>query len=137
MDLDPLSVPALIATLTAVLAGTAGEAGAHVWHSLVGLIHRAFGADSPARDLAERDPAGLEPDPAAVETLSRHLAARALLDPAFAEALRSWAASATPEEDTAGSVTNVVGDHARVDGGLVQTRNVYGNITLGGTGHGD
>ncbi|WP_131802196.1 hypothetical protein [Parafrankia soli] len=137
MDLDPLSVPALVAALTAVLAGTAGEAGAQVWQSLVGLIRRTFGSGSPARDLVEREPSDLEADTNAVQTLSLFLAAQALHDPAFAEALRSWTANVTPDEGTAGSVTNIVGDHARVDGGLVQTRTVYGNITLGGAGHGN
>ncbi|MCL9759114.1 hypothetical protein [Frankia sp. AiPa1] len=132
-----MSVPALIATLTALFAGTAGEAGAQVWQSLVGLIRRTFGSGSPARDLVEREPAELEADPNAIQTLSLVLAAQALHDPAFAEALRSWTAAVTPDEGAAGSVTNVVGDHARVDGGLVQTRTVYGNITLGGTDHGN
>jgi hypothetical protein len=137
VDLDPLSVPALVATLTAVLAGTAGEAGTQVWQSLVGLLRRTFRSGTPGRDLAEREPADLDADPNAVRTLSRLLAAQAIHDPAFAEALRSWAATVTPDKDAAGSVTNIVGDHARVDGGLVQTRTVYGNITFGGTGHGN
>ncbi|MCM3886808.1 hypothetical protein [Frankia sp. R82] len=135
MDLDPLSVPALVATLTAVLAGTAGEAGVQAWHALAGLVQRMFGSGSPARDLTERDPGALEPDPAAVETLARHLAARALTDPVFAAALQSWAAS-TASVDAPGSVTNIVDGNARVDGGLVQTHTIHGNITLGGSGHG-
>ncbi|MCK9894424.1 hypothetical protein [Frankia sp. AgB32] len=134
-----MSVPALVAVITAVLAGTASEAGVQVWNALRSLVGRAFGSGSTPDELVERDLAGPEADAGAIETLSRHLAARALLDPDFADALRAWTATATATagEDAAGSVTNIVGDQAHIEGGLVQTRDVYGSITLGGAGHGN
>ncbi|ORT49025.1 hypothetical protein KBI5_14870 [Frankia sp. KB5] len=130
-------MPALVATITAVLAGTASEAGAHVWNSLVDLVRRTFGAGSRERELVESDLTDEEDaDAESVDDLARHLAARALLDPDFADALRSWTTSAQSTPTGDGSVTNIVGGNARIDGGLLQARDVHGSITLGGTDHG-
>jgi hypothetical protein len=130
---DPLSVPALVAVITAVFAGTAGEAGANAWNSLVSLVRRTFGPGSE-EDLEDlEDLVEDVPDASSVETLARQLAARALTDNAFADALRSWAVSALPVSGGEGSVTNTVSGEARVDGGLVQARDISGPITFGGT----
>jgi hypothetical protein len=131
VDLDPSSVPALVAVITAVLAGTAGEAGAHVWNSLVQLVRRTFGSGSAERDLVDQ-----RPDAASIDILSRHLAARARTDPVFADALRSWASTAAPATGGDATVTNVVSGEAYIEGNVVQTRDVFGSITFGGTGHG-
>jgi hypothetical protein len=137
VDLEPLSAPALVATITAVLAGTASEAGADLWHSLVDLVRRTFGVGSRERELVESDLTDEEePDAESVDSLSRHLADRARIDPDFAAALRSWTSSAQPAPGGDGSVTNIVGGNARIDGGLLQARDVRGSITFGGTDRG-
>jgi hypothetical protein len=132
VDLDPLSVAALVAT--AVLAGTASEAGAQVWTSLMDLVHRTVGAGSRERELVESDLADAdEPDAESVDDLARHLAARALTDRDFATALRAWTSTVQPVPNGDGSVTNIVGSNARIGGGLLQTGTVHGSITFGGT----
>jgi hypothetical protein len=121
MDLDPLSVPAVIAVISTVLAATASEAGKGLWDSLTGLVRRSFGHDSAPTRIIEGDP-----DPGQIEELAHTLTARAASDPDFAEALRGWS-SLVPT----GNVTNHIGDDAYIEGDVVQARDIHGSITFG------
>jgi hypothetical protein len=121
MDLDPLSVPAVVAVLSAVLAATASEAGTSLWGSLTSLVRRWFGNDSAPTRIVEG-----HPDADGVEALAHALTAQAASDPAFAEALRTWS-SHVPTRD----VTNHIGGDAYVEGDVVQARDVHGSITFG------
>lgn len=121
MDLDPLSVPAVVAVLSAVLAATAGEAGTSLWDSLTALVRRWFGNDSAPAGIV-----GSRPDAEGVDALAAALTARAAADPAFAEALRGWS-SQVPTSD----VTNLIGGEAYIEGDVVQARDVHGSITFG------
>jgi hypothetical protein len=137
MDLDPLTVPALVATITAVVAGATGEAGAQAWNVLADLVRRTFRQGSRERELVEDDLTnGDAPDAGSVDDLARRLVTRASDDRDFAAALRSWAATVHPAASDRGSVTNIVDGNARVNGGLLQTREVHGPITFGGTNQG-
>jgi hypothetical protein len=124
MDLDPLSVPAVIAVISAVLAATASEAGKGLWDSLTRLVRRSFGNESAPTRIIEGNP-----DADGVEALAHALTGRAASDPAFAEALRRWS-SLVPT----GDVTNQIGDDAHIEGDVVQARDVHGSITFGNRG---
>ncbi|MCM3923851.1 hypothetical protein ND748_19530 [Frankia sp. AiPs1] len=129
MDLDPLSVPALAALMSAVLAGTTSEAGGAVWRALVGLVRRSFGA-GPLQERIVRD----ELDSADVDFLAQALADRADSDPAFAAALRRWSAQATAVAGGNDSVTNQIGGDAVIEGDVIQARDISGPITFGHRG---
>lgn len=127
MDLDPLGIPAIAAAVSALVAGTAGEAGKSAWENLVVLVRRTFGRGStPDRLVSGERGTGM------VESLSRELASRAESDAAFADALRSWISNASP--DPRGDVHNVIAGESYVEGNVVQTRDVYGSIIFGGPG---
>jgi hypothetical protein len=128
MDLDPLSGPAVAAAISALVAGTAGEADKIAWGSLAALVHRTFGRGSPPDNLV-----GGECDAGVVDALSRELASRAESDPVFAEALRSWVSSASSSPG-GGEVRNVIAGEAYIEGNVVQTRSVFGSVTFGGPG---
>lgn len=130
--LDPVTVPMLTAAISALVGGAAGQAGKSAWDSLTALVRRTFGADDQPADQVlaalhevERRP---EDAAAAAEILAGVLVDRARVDPAFAEALRSWTGQVTVVSETH-DVSNVVS--GRVEGSVVQARDVSGSINLG------
>ncbi|WP_261564543.1 hypothetical protein [Frankia gtarii] len=129
MDLDPLSVPALAAVLSAVLAGTTSEAGSAAWRALIGLVRRSFGM-GPVQERIVRD----DLNSADVDVLARELSERAGSDPTFAAALRRWSAEASAFTGKNDSVTNQIGGEALVEGDVVQARDISGPITFGNRG---
>jgi hypothetical protein len=119
--MDPISAQAL-ATLIAQAA--AGEAGKSTWNGLLALARRAFGRSHPARAAIEQAAAG---DHAAAERAAEQLVAQASADPAVAEALRAWMAEARTH---AAEVTNTISGEARIEGNVVQARDIGGSITF-------
>jgi len=121
-----LVVPALTLILTTIGEAAAGEAGRTAWTALARLTRRVFGRDTPT------DPPADEADIAALAT---RLVAHARHDPAFAEELRAWITTTTAavpglQAHTGGTINTISGT---VNGPVVQTGNVAGNITFGPT----
>lgn len=132
--MDPLTTSALASTITALLAGTAGEAGKSTWATLTSAVHRIFGSESPqaaASTAAELAVTGQDSaDQTAVNVAAAQLLAGAERDPAFAALLRDWHTDAAAVVQGSHSTTNVVSGNARVHA-LNQGRDVQGNINFG------
>jgi hypothetical protein len=125
--MEPMTVTALAAALTALVNGAAGEAGKTSWTALVGLIKTRLGRDSrPAVEAA-----ALERAPADEEVATRLAAAlheAATTDRDTAEWLMPWYAETIQE----GAVVNAISGQAQIHGHVVQARTITGGITFGG-----
>lgn len=120
--MDPISMDALAALIA---RAAAGEAGKTTWAALVGLARHAFKRSHAAQQALEQAAAG---DHQAATQAAEHLVAQARLDPAVAEALQAWMNEALAR---AGGVTNSVSGEARIQGAVVQARDIHGPITFG------
>jgi hypothetical protein len=127
VQVDPISVAAVVAVLTKVFDGAAEEAGRRAWESLTGLVRRAYGKDGAARKQVDAQP---EPtgDSTTIEALARALVAEAHTNPGVAAELRQWM-DASSQQLTAGGVRNTI--HGNVYGKVVQIDgDVHGGINL-------
>lgn len=128
---------------SAAAGGAATAAGENAWRSLVALARRAVGAPpaapaAPGRGSEARPADALGPDavdPAdgdAVHVLNARIAERARADEEFAAELCRWAEEhrAAVEIDRSGEVHNTVSGEARVDGPVIQARDIHGGIHL-------
>lgn len=117
--MDPALATLVLSSVNKAVGAASDEAGRQVWQGLVALIRRA-----------RRQPeAGVEP--ARPETLAGVLIEAASCDPQFAAELRAWielaARLGAPADE---SVTNTIGQQARIAGDVVQARDVEGSITF-------
>ena len=152
--MDPLTVSAVAAVLNRVLSSAAAEAGKSVvaeagksaWAGLVRLVRSTFPNHAAVAEAAERLTPGTGPDTApgqntvpdqpapdqnAVIDLSAELVGLARSDAGFEGALREWLARTGSVSVEGGVNTNVISDGARVQGNVVQARDV-GSISFGG-----
>ncbi|MDT0310457.1 hypothetical protein RM780_26425 [Streptomyces sp. DSM 44917] len=127
---DPLSLGAVSAAVTAAASSVGTEAGRASWASLASLVRRAFGRDSEEAAGDTDEAAGgrilpLDPaDPGQAEELTALIFGRIYQDEEFAEAYREWRRSSEAVVGTGGvQVNNTVGGHAQVQQ-LVQGQNI-------------
>ncbi|RKN43751.1 hypothetical protein [Streptomyces hoynatensis] len=127
---DPLSLGAVSAAVTAAASSVGTEAGRVSWESLASLVRRAFGrggeeAAGDAEGAAGARVLPLDPsEPGQPEELAALIYGRIFQDEEFAEAYRKWWHSSEAVVGMGGvQVNNTVGGHARVQH-LVQGQNV-------------
>ncbi|MGW3292946.1 hypothetical protein ACWC9S_03160 [Streptomyces xiamenensis] len=125
---DPLSLAAITAAVTAAAGALGSEAGTRSWAALTRLGRRALG-----RAAADPDPQpvpAVRPDDPEVQQLAAVIYARALQDAAFAADLRTWMRESEEARGAAGGVTvhNVVQGNARVRN-LIQANEVTWHST--------
>lgn len=124
--MDPISVSALVAVLSKVLDGAAGQVGGQLWQSLTSLVKRACRHDE-TRTAIDALPSRAE-DSAAVDQLAEALVAEARENPAADTELRRWLAETTRTLNQS-NVSNTV--HGNVSGNVVQARDIHGDIRFG------
>jgi hypothetical protein len=136
---DPLTAPALAATITAVLNSAAGEAGKAAWTRLSTAAGRLLRSASSEADtlaeagtLAEVDQAVIAPQahdlPEAATQAAETLLTLAQQDPDFAELLAAWQAEAVMTNNYTSTVLNTV--TGQVNGPVVQLHTNHGGITF-------
>ncbi|MFF2374624.1 hypothetical protein ACFVUW_09600 [Streptomyces xiamenensis] len=137
---DPLSLAAITAAVTAAAGALGSEAGTRSWAALTRLGRRALGradaepdpepAPSPAADPDPQPLPAVRPDDPEVQQLAAVIYARALQDAAFAADLRTWMRESEEARGAAGGVTvhNVVQGNARVRN-LIQANEVTWHST--------
>lgn len=119
--MDPISVDALTAL---IVRAAAGEAGKSAWGGLLAIARRAFSRSHSAQGAIEQAETG---DQAAAAEAAEHLVAQSSLQPEVAQALQAWMSEARAH---AAAVTNTVSGQARIEGNVVQARDVNGPITF-------
>lgn len=119
--MDPISVDALTAL---IVRAAAGEAGKNAWAGLLTLARRAFKRSHAAQGALEQAASG---DREAAGQAAEHLVAQSRLDPAVAEALSAWV---TDARSGASEVINTISGEARIQGNVVQARDIDGSITF-------
>jgi hypothetical protein len=132
--MDPITAAAVGAILVPLANGAAGEAGKQALARLVSYLGTRFGrgsdAEAAGRALAS-EPGQLDRARLLADLLEQTAAA----DERVAEWLNAWLQQAAPLAgqpfDAAPAVSNVIGDNARVSGGVVQAHTVSGPITFG------
>ncbi|MDQ1304792.1 MAG: hypothetical protein QG671_620 [Actinomycetota bacterium] len=135
--MDPVTVAALTAVLTAAAGGAGGEAGKSAWTTLTSATRRILGRAAPAStalDVVEDatdDPVTLS---SAAAEAAGYLLAGARDNPDLATLLHAWYAEHTPPGQAtvaqgSSSTTNVVSGTAHVTN-LIQARDVSGDITF-------
>jgi hypothetical protein len=129
--MDPITASALTAVLLKVGEGVTSEAGKQLWEKFTGVVKGAFGRTAPEVSAARELEAG-NADRGQVEALAQVLAAQSERDPELAEDLRAWIAEVEQRSPNGGDVTNIISGNAKVRGNVLQTRDVHGNINLGG-----
>ncbi|UGY94482.1 hypothetical protein [Streptomyces gobiensis] len=112
MDLEPA-----VALVSTVAGSAATAAGGAAWQSLVGLFRRATGRAG----VGPVDPG----DEAAVRVLAGQIIDRARSDAEFGARLRQWA------EEHGGEVRNTISGDAKIEGPVIQARDIHGGINLG------
>jgi hypothetical protein len=128
---DPISVAALTAAITAVAQGTASEAGKQAWNALTRLVHKAFGRHSPPSADLEVLEASPDQKHRIVE-LATVLASRAREQHSFADELATWLINTKGDVNRSeDKVTNTVSGYAQVQGPVVQGRDFTAPITFG------
>ncbi|MGW0980420.1 hypothetical protein ACWD33_06230 [Streptomyces xiamenensis] len=139
---DPLSLAAITAAVSAAAGALGTEAGTRSWAMLARLGRRALGradaepdpdpepAPSPAAGPGPQPAPAVRPDDPEVRQLAAVIYARALQDAAFAADLRSWMRESEAARGAAGGVTvhNVVQGNARVRN-LIQANEVTWHST--------
>lgn len=119
----------LAQVLAALAQGAAGKAGQQAWTALAALATRLPGRGAAETKVIEAARAG-EPDPAGPGHLAEALAGKAGADPRFAAGLEDWLARAQAHiicgQPTVNQVTGPV------PGTVIQARDVFGGIRLGG-----
>ncbi|MEV4080321.1 hypothetical protein AB0J43_08535 [Nonomuraea fuscirosea] len=123
--MDPDMVPTLAAIVSAIVGGTAGEAGKQAWVSLAALVRRRFGGDDSAVAILE-SPVRRQP-----EEITQVLVDRAHADPGFESALAKWMTDTVHLIQHTHVVHNSIGGNARIDGPVIQAGDVSGSIYLG------
>ncbi|GAA0399116.1 hypothetical protein Acor_21400 [Acrocarpospora corrugata] len=113
----------LVALISAVLGGAAGEAGKGAWTSLTSLVRQRFGKDSAELAVLDSESA---PEITAV------LTERAQSDAGFDEELTSWAATTTRVIQQSHNVSNTISGNARIQGTVIQAGDLFGPINLNG-----
>jgi hypothetical protein len=115
-----------------VLIEIAAALAAKTTESLYDLVRGTFKSRSQIKVLDAA--CGAPEDSPQVLALARQLAAAEAHDQQFGEQLRSeWAQMQAGQVPAAGGVANSVG---RVEGNLVQARDIHGNISFGRDVHG-
>ncbi|MFD7508749.1 hypothetical protein ACFV5N_05290 [Streptomyces sp. NPDC059853] len=125
---DPLSLAAITAAVSAAAGAIGTEAGARSWAVLTRLGRRALGRGEdpePGPDAVPEPVPGGRPDDTAVSQLAAVVYARAVQDAAFAAELRAWMRESEAARGASGgvTVTNVVKGNARVEN-LIQANEV-------------
>ncbi|MEU8401898.1 hypothetical protein AB0C28_42510 [Nonomuraea sp. NPDC048892] len=123
--MDPDMVPTLAAIVSAIVGGTAGEAGKQAWTSLTALVRRRFGGDDSATAIVE-SPAKQQP-----EEIAQVLVDRAHTDPEFELTLAKWMTDTVHLIRHTHVVHNSIGGSAHVNGPVVQAGDVFGSINFG------
>ena len=141
---ERMDLEAALTLATAAAGGAATAAGQSAWQSLLALARRATGRE-PAGQAAGVEPAGtadpvgsVDPeDGEAVRVLIGRIAERARADEDFAGELRHWAEThrAVIQLDRShrsddSQVHNTVSGNAKIEGTVVQARDIHGGINL-------
>jgi hypothetical protein len=109
--------------LVSVAAGSvATAAGQSAWTSLVSLVRRTLGREAePATPVDEES----------VRVLEGRLVDRAAADPEFARELHAWAETHRGLLPDNAPVHNTIARGARIQGPVVQARDIHGDISFG------
>lgn len=119
----------LTQVLTALAQGAGGQAGQRAWTALAALTSRLLGRDATETKAIDSARAG-KPDPSGPGGLAEALAGKAGADPRFAAGLEDWLARAQALVICGQPAVNQV--TGPVSGTVVQARDVFGGIRLGG-----
>lgn len=111
-----------VALVSVAAGGAATAAGQSAWTSLTALVRRTLGRDEPV--VSPEDEEG-------VRALADRLAEDAAADAEFARQLREWAELHRDLLPDDGSARNVIGDEARIDGPVIQARDIHGGVSFG------
>src|SRR5690242_19586915 len=131
--MEPLTVSALAAAITALFNSAADEAGKSAWTTLTTAISRRLGhASAEANAIAQVEEAAIAPQthdlPTATTQAAEILLALAHRDQAFAELLQAVQGSTRTTINNS-SVTNTISGHAQVNKS-VQLDTNYGDINI-------
>ncbi len=128
-----MDVEAAIAlALSATAISTATEAGRAIWQSLATLGRRVTGRGSGG----DAEPAAVPESPADRHALVGRIVERARADADFGDQLTRWAAEHQESlrlsiDQSRGTVHNTIAPEARIQGQVIQARDIHGNISFG------
>ncbi|MBB4893182.1 hypothetical protein FHS39_002213 [Streptomyces olivoverticillatus] len=110
--IDPVSLSAITAAVSAAAGSVGTEAGRQAWGSLTDLARRTFRRADDGEDTALLP---LDPqDDEQVQALSALIFGRVYQDPQFADEYRQWAERAAAVSVDNSRVTNTISGRARV-----------------------
>ncbi|MEO3752940.1 hypothetical protein [Streptomyces sp. B6B3] len=123
---------AIALVLSATAVSTATEAGRAIWQSLATLGRWATGRGSGS----DAEPAAVPESPEERQALVGHIVDQARGDEEFAGQLTRWA---TEHQESVrltvdlsrGTVHNTIAPGARIQGQVIQARDIHGNISFG------